>query len=579
MKLFKKILTILVSVNLLLVTCYLLPAGADEIDDIQKQIDDLAKQRQMSEQATVPLQAQVDAADAKIASIQKQINSHNQTIKNKNIELNNLNTEIEKKDGELSYQKDLFAKTVRASYIRGQTDLPLEIILSSEDAIGATRELAYHNAIADRDRGIILSISSELADLASKKQKAQELKAYLEKEKVRLASVQDQVNRESAFVRGEVNEAKKYQQDLSQQIESLTAKQQAILAAKNGSFVTSVGEVPLADDYNASPAFNPGFSPAFAGFSFGAFTHRKGMSQYGAKGRAESGQSANQILEAYYQKGVSSVDTSGNINVSGVGSIPFEDQYLMGIAEMPSSFHTEALRAQAIAARSYAYRYKQNGQAICTTEACQVYSSSKAANPPDAWRNAVNSTRGQVLLDVVTYYSSTTGAYVLPLGWDTTDGQGGPGFAGRAWESKAGSPWFYKSWYTQGYSVSSDKCGRSHPWLTQEEMADILNAYLVQNQPGVDNGRITPITTSCWGGNPYSADELRSLASSVGGGAVTSVSSASVSYSNDGTTSTVNFSTNRGTISASGSSFKQIFNLRAPGYISIKSPLFNIEKK
>jgi len=182
-------------------------------------------------------------------------------------------------------------------------------------------------------------------------------------------------------------------------------------------------------------------------------------------------------------------------------------------------------------------------------------------------------------LDVVTYYSSTTGAYVLPLGWDTTDGQGGPGFAGRAWESKAGSPWFYKSWYTQGYSVSSDKCGRSHPWLTQEEMADVLNAYLVQNQSGVDNGRITPTTTSCWGGNPYLMDELRSLAGSVGGGAVSSISSASVSYSNDGTTSTVNFSTNRGTISVAGSSFKQIFNLRAPGYISIKSPLFNIERK
>jgi hypothetical protein len=110
-------------------------------------------------------------------------------------------------------------------------------------------------------------------------------------------------------------------------------------------------------------------------------------------------------------------------------------------------------------------------------------------------------------------------------------------------------------------------------------MADILNAYLSQNQSGVDNGRITPVTTSCWGGNPYSADEMRNLASSVGGGAVASISSASVSYSNDGTTSTVNFSTNRGIISISGGSFKQIFNLRAPGYISIKSPLFNIEKK
>ena len=63
------------------------------------------------------------------------------------------------------------------------------------------------------------------------------------------------------------------------------------------------------------------------------------------------------------------------------------------------------------------------------------------------------------------------------------------------------------------------------------------------------------------------------------GGAVTSVSSASVVYSGDGKTASVSFSTNRGTMTINGSDFKTIFNLRAPGYISIKSPLFNIEQK
>ncbi|MBI2022451.1 hypothetical protein HYS97_01195 [Candidatus Daviesbacteria bacterium] len=63
------------------------------------------------------------------------------------------------------------------------------------------------------------------------------------------------------------------------------------------------------------------------------------------------------------------------------------------------------------------------------------------------------------------------------------------------------------------------------------------------------------------------------------GGAVTSISSVSVVYSDNGTTANISFSTNRGTITISGSDFKTIFNLRAPGYISIKSPLFNMEKK
>ena len=110
-------------------------------------------------------------------------------------------------------------------------------------------------------------------------------------------------------------------------------------------------------------------------------------------------------------------------------------------------------------------------------------------------------------------------------------------------------------------------------------MADILNAWLVQGKDGVDGGRITPVTTSCWGGSPYSMAELRNLTDQKSGGAVTSVSSASVSYSDGGSTANVSFGTNRGTVTLAGGDFKTIFNLRAPGYISIRSPLFNIERK
>ncbi len=66
--------------------------------------------------------------------------------------------------------------------------------------------------------------------------------------------------------------------------------------------------------------------------------------------------------------------------------------------------------------------------------------------------------------------------------------------------------------------------------------------------------------------------ELRSI------GGFTSVSSVSVIYGNDGATLSVSFQTNKGTESISGSLFKEAFNLRAPGYIGLKSSLFNIEK-
>jgi hypothetical protein len=72
--------------------------------------------------------------------------------------------------------------------------------------------------------------------------------------------------------------------------------------------------------------------------------------------------------------------------------------------------------------------------------------------------------------------------------------------------------------------------------------------------------------------------ELAQIADNYGG-RFSSISGASVSYTSNGTTGQVNIETNKGTISISGGEFKQIFNLRAPGYISVKNVLFNVERK
>ena len=254
----------------------------------------------------------------------------------------------------------------------------------------------------------------------------------------------------------------------------------------------------------------------------------------------------------------------------------------MGIAEMPSSWHPEALKAQAIAARTYAYRHKTQGSEICTTEACQVYNSGKADNPPDAWRQAVEQTRGQVLEDVVTYYASTHGGFASPIGWDTTDGQGGGNFLDRTYDKLGGSPWLVKAWYRKGYSNSGDTCGRANPWLSSAEMADILNAAVVMfnGGNGDETGRVTPTTTSCWGGNPYSQDELRNVSSKYGGG-ISAATGVTVIQGN-GTTNEIVFQTDKGEKRFSGSNFKTAFNLRAPGYTSIPQSgfaFFNVERK
>ena len=392
-----------------------------------------------------------------------------------------------------------------------------------------------------------------------------------------LAKAKTTLDSQRSEVQKVVDGAKSYQAELSGKIATLTAKQNEIINARSGGFTATIGDSNLADDVNASINGFRSSAPSgyFAVFAFGAHTHRKGMSQYGARGRAQSGQNYRQILNSYYGKEPVDKDTGGNIKVAGFGEMDFEGRYLLGIAEMPSSWHPEALKAQAVAARTYAYRYKRDNLEICTTEACQVFNSGKADNPPAEWRQAVESTRGQVLEDVVTYYASTHGGFASPVGWDTTTGSGGSNFIESAYDKIGGSPWLYKAWYTQGYSPSSNKCGRSNPWLSPEEMADIVNAAIALKTGGIDTGRITPVTTSCWGGNPYSIEELRNLVS--GNGGISSANSVSVSQGNGSTNSvTING------ISFGGDEFKKAFNLRAPGYLSIPQSgfaFYNIEKK
>ncbi|MBI2007363.1 MAG: SpoIID/LytB domain-containing protein [Candidatus Blackburnbacteria bacterium] len=363
---------------------------------------------------------------------------------------------------------------------------------------------------------------------------------------------------------------------------------------KAGGFETSVGDTPPTLEPCTGPPGSPNYcDPGFSGFavfSFGA-PHRKGMSQFGAKGRAEAGQNTEDILRAYY--GNVKIETRGDLPSSirtTAGTFSFEDNYLMGIAEMPSNWNINALKAQAIAARTYALSYigwrnsNPNGATgrICTTEACQVYRSSKASNTPDSWRQAVQETRGKILLSnntneiISAWYASTAGGYTFsyetlghqtPGGWDADGGRGG--WPDNAWDKKGGSPWFYKGWYK---TRSGASCGRSNPWLKGEELADILNAWHVLYKGGGDVSRVSPTTTDCWPGNPYSMGEIRDI------GGYTDVSSASVVYGNDGLTIEVSLSTNKGQISVTGEEFKKAFNLRAPGHIGIKSSLFNIVK-
>lgn len=499
-----------------------------------------------------------------LSNLKKQLASIKAQIRNLTNQANALEASIQKREEDLGVQEALLQERVRNFYIKSREYSPILVFLSSGTATELTRELMLRSKAAAEDEKIIEDLSNQLLELKADKE-------TLEKSRAGLQRVQKEVDSRAGFLEKEVEKVESY-------ISTLSAKQQQLLAQKAGGFATSIGETPPSLEPCTGPPgssnyCDPGFS-GFAIFSFGA-PHRAGMSQFGAYGRAKSGQNAEAILSAYYQgaelkKDYSSPDTIG---VNGHGRVSFEENYLLGIYEMPERWGEnggfEALKAQAVAARSYALAYTNNGQgSICTTEACQVY---KPQLKSGKWAEAVRATRGWVLMKggapAKAYYASTSGGYTISnYGWSGIKDTNG-NWPDQAYEKIAESPWFYKAWYK---TRSGASCGKSHPWLTAEEMADILNAWHVLYLGGGDVSRISPL--SCGSGNPYSISELQSI------GGYTSILQASVIYGNDGSTLEVTFSTNKGSVSIRGEEFRRAFNLRAPGYIGAKSSLFNVVK-
>ena len=104
--------------------------------------------------------------------------------------------------------------------------------------------------------------------------------------------------------------------------------------------------------------------------------------------------------------------------MTGVNVVDLEE-YLYGVvpSEMPQSYHAEALKAQAVAARTYAMTklgaHTGSGYQLCDTTACQVYKG--YSNEASSTTAAVDATAGEVACyngsPIEAVFSASTGGY------------------------------------------------------------------------------------------------------------------------------------------------------------------------
>ncbi|MBU3957160.1 SpoIID/LytB domain-containing protein [Patescibacteria group bacterium] len=529
-----------------------------QISEIQKIIDALKPAHERNKAELAELKTQLE-------DIQKKLNAIA-------VKLKELEESIFEREVDLAFQKELLAARVRSYYINSQRFSPLLLLLSSTTAQELTRELTFRQQAVNQDRLMIIQISADL-------RKLEEDKATYERSQASLSQVQKQVDERASFLEGEVEK-------VESAIASLTTKQQQLLAQKLASLnlppTLGAGPLVCVDDRN----LEPGFRPAFAFYTFG-IPHRVGMNQYGAYGRAKAGQSYQDILNAYYEGITLEKKPNINIRVQGYGEMPLE-QYLLGIYEMPESWPIEAQKAQAVAARSYALAYTNNGaNEICTTQQCQVY---KGGNKGGNWEAAVRATEGEVAIHsgqaITAWYASTSGGYTFTssdVGWsykpwtkrmrDTSGEVANFGdLQGKAYDRD--SLCFYAA---QGWRSEYGKSA----WLKSEEVADIVNVLLLAREDSSTREHLYQTDKPHpYGGEIWNEEKVKQELRSRGITPYSSVSNVSVDWDKGiGRTTTVSVSGDAGTRSFDGPEFKNFFNLRAPANIQIVGPLFNIEQK
>lgn len=554
----------------------LLAGGAraiSPIEELQTEIDKLSASLEMSRRATAPLETELSRLRSQLVSIQAGVDKAK-------AELRSLELSIGEREKEFGQNYVLLAERAASFYKTSRYNSSLLILFANGSAGGVMRDLFYRRVATDRDKDAIAEISVNLIKLETDKKKAQE-------DKMALDALQVKVDKEAKFFEGEVKGAKDYQAKLSQQIAVLTARQQQIISQRLSSLGLPIslgaGTMVCTDDRN----LDPGFSPGFAFFTYG-IPHRVGMNQYGAYGRAKAGQDYKTILQAYYN-GISFEGGKQDIKIKiqGYGEKSL-DEYLLGIYEMPENWDMNALKAQAVAARSYALAYTNDGaNEICTTQACQVW---KPEPKGGAWRDAVEQTKGEVMVNggqvIKAWYSSTDGGYTFTSGdvWSSdkpwtkrlrdTSGEVNSFEQLKEKAYDKDSPCFYSA---QGWRSEYGKSA----WLKSSEVADIVNSLMLAKADSGAGEHLYQIDKPHpFGGEVWNEEKVKSELRSKGITPFNSISNVSIGADfGSGQTNGVTISGDAGTQNFSGSEWKNYFNLRAPANIQIVGPLYNIERR
>lgn len=570
-------------------TVFIAPSKADDLLDVQNQINQKNSDLAATQANLNQIKKNIAALGNSLNGTQAQLDQANEQITQIRQQLDDANTALEKKRETLAYLISIRNDQIRSIYQYPQRT-PLELFLTNGDLTGFTENLSYQTQVVTDSRRLITLVNNEVSSMEQTRNQIQDSKNQLE-------ALATQISAKLAALKNDYNSANSNKYYLSNRLvtiqsslKGLTDKQNQLIAARLAQFAQNQ---TLGSGMPASVTLPiPSFSPAYALAAYG-YPHRVGMSQFGAFGRSVAGQDYQTILHAYFSNvSIGSYPEPDTINVAGYGNMSFEDNYLLGISEMPRSWPLSALEAQAVAARTYAIKWLQSnpGGAICTTQSCQVFNPGQV-NQSDRWYQAVQATRGIVITyngsPINAWYSSTDGGYTLssqavwggatpyalgirdvaPGGSWPTDSYDGPKYTA---SSSYPNYMFHKAWGT------ANSCsGAYNPWMTKDQVADLFNSILLSDKDSSYTSQLNP-PDGCFGPAGISFQAVKNALAAKGVADVGDIGNIVTGFDNQGNTATLNVvSSNYGLIVFDGNKFRSMVLLRSPGSISLPTTLFD----
>lgn len=599
-KMFFKKFIIFVLLGLLVTSLSSSSIYADELSDTKKEIDKTTKKLNDLTSQQNALQSKIDSILKNLSATQEDIDDITAQIKDMEAKLNEINKALEEKRVQLAGKIDLRNKIVRG-YYQDNSLSTLEVFLQSlnteEGKTGFEKVSDAYITKITLVRNTLNTISflnNDIETYEKNKKEAEGIKTSMSSQKEKLVAVKATLVSQQADVQEDLDSLGDEIKKVNDKLSDLSSKQQQLLREKFGatSENTTVG-----DSEQASGTLpNPPFKPAYAFFTYG-YPHRVGANQYGMFGRAKAGQNYKDIIKAYF----SNVEVSGScdrdktIPVKGYGNLKLEDTYMMGIAEVPEAWASkggyEALKAQAVMARTFALNYtnyfwdgksgsikkRSSPVAICTTQACQVYSGGKKTG---AWKNAVNDTCGVTIKyngsPITAWYASTSGGYTRTSGqvWGSDrpwskgirDAKCSGNLFDCAYDGPkyGNSPWFHKAWGVNNSTGSA--------WMKASEVEDIFNAYLLSDKSSSYNQYLSAPSKGGW-----SFDKVKDKLDDLGIQPVGKIKNITMKDDGTGFTSSVVLSSdNYSSKSFDGYKFKSIFNLRSPGTLILWTSFYDV---